>query len=215
MDSSSTAGENLQQKILGEADAWLEKAGETGYTLGACTRKQDSWYAVEVDAGQADDYCVYVRLTPDGSEVRDDRVLAALSRELTAQTRQLVPETAVCAAWVNFCAGMPAQAWYPTDTLETVAAAEALCADWYLLVPASQADTLAGLAADLAVELRGQGWVGTIHAAGIAEEELAVLAASSSDRPALAKAAEAGSWVRVSPDDTRTRDELAAAIEQD
>lgn len=203
--------QNLQEKIRAQADAWLEQAGESGYELGACYRKEGSWYAVEVDGGETD-YRVYVRLTPEGSEVRDDRVLAALSREMTAITAEQVPETALCLAWVGFCAGMPAQRWYPTDTLDTVTASEALCTDWYLLVPAAQAELLPELAAGLAVDLRQRDYVGTLHAAAVEEAVLGVLRAGTPEQEDLAAAAERGSWVRVSPEDVRTREELAQEI---
>lgn len=212
MDKSGAAGKSLQQKILSEADAWLEKAGETDYTLGVCTRKDDSWYAVEVEAGQKDDYCVYVRLTPDGSEVRDDRVLAALSRELTGLCQQQLGENVLCAAWVNFCAGIPTQNWYSTDTLEKVSAEEALYADWYLVVPAERKQDLADLAAGLAVDMRQSGWVGVIHAVVLEQEQLAVLQAAQTEQSTWSKAAEKGGWIRVSPDDDRTREELAADL---
>ena len=118
--------QNVTETVLARADAWLADAGETGYTLGACTRKEDSWYAVEVDGGEMPDYRVFVRLTETGSEVRDDRVLDALSREMTGLAAETAPEEALCAAFVSFGSGMPEQVWPRTASLEQVAAATLL-----------------------------------------------------------------------------------------
>ena len=53
---NSEYGKNVEQAVLAEADAWLAGAGETDYSLGACTPKEGSWYAVEVDGGEPSDW---------------------------------------------------------------------------------------------------------------------------------------------------------------
>lgn len=202
--------QNVTETVLARADAWLADAGETGYTLGACTRKEDSWYAVEVDGGEMPDYRVFVRLTETGSEVRDDRVLDALSREMTGLAAETAPEEALCAAFVSFGSGMPEQVWPRTASLEQVAAAETLRTDWFLLLDDGPA--LADGAACLALEMAARGWVGTLHAAVVSADELARLSAAAPDRPTLTRTTGQGAWVRVRGEGMPGREELAGQI---
>lgn len=205
---NSEYGKNVEQAVLAEADAWLAGAGETDYSLGACTPKEGSWYAVEVDGGERGGYRVFVRLTADGAEVRDDRVLSALGREMTALAGESAPEEALCAAWVSFAAGMPARAWAPGSGLEEVAAEDALRTDWYLLT--SDPDELAAAGADLVLEMSGRGYTGTLHAGVVSEERLALLQATQPQRADLLE--DAGLWVRVKSEEERSREELEADI---
>ena len=152
-----------------------------------------------------------IGLTADGAEVRDDRVLSALDREMTALAGESAPEEALCAAWVSFAAGMPARAWAPGSGLEEVAAEDALRTDWYLL--SSDPDELAAAGADLVLEMSGRGYTGTLHAGVVSEERLALLQATQPQRADLLE--DAGLWVRVKPDEERSREELEADIRAD
>lgn len=182
--------------IRAAADEWLTEAGESGYALGGCAPVEGSWYAVEVEPEQGRAYRVYVRLREEGEEVRDDRVLEALSREMTSLAAASAPSTALCVAWVEFAGGMPLHAWQPTASLEEVGGSEVLSTDWYLLD--ADAGALAEAAAELALEMAGRGYLGALHVGLVEEGERERLRAGGPDWDALATAA--GVWITVDPE---------------
>lgn len=199
---------NVEKTVLAEADRWLAEAGEAGYTLGACTPKEGSWYAVEVNGDERGKYHVFVRLTTEEPEILDDRVLSSLSREMTRMAEECTQNEMLCAAWVSFAAGMPDHIWSPGASLTEVAAKDTLRTDWYLL--AEDENVLAAACADLVSEMSGQGYIGTLHAGVVSAERLALLQATQPKRTDLLE--DASLWIRVRAQENRSREQLEEDI---
>lgn len=162
-----------------EGTAYLEQIGAQEYEPGSVTyvsKSGSNWYCVPMMAEGKEPFNVFVRPTEDSAEIRNDRVLQGLSRQLTAQWSKMLPENAIGYAWVTFVNGLPSQQWDDTENLQKVADREALSNRWYLVVPQRDASTLGTVANALAAELGAQGWNGILYAAALPQSTIDLLA---------------------------------------
>lgn len=170
----------LKDTIQAQADNYLVSIGETEAVTSAPSVVEGTlWYAVPAELPEEEPFRVFVRLTKDGgSECRDDRVLLALSRQMTALWQEQLPPEAAGCAWVSFADKVPAHSWGAAQTLQTVADSELLEVEWYILLPQEQADTLEDTVNALADTMAAQGWHGAIRAAALPAADAAALGAA-------------------------------------
>ena len=172
---------SYREQIEQEGTAYLAQIGAQDYTAGTVTYVSgtgSNWYCVPMTAQGKEPFNVFVRRTKDTVEIRNDRVLQGLSRQLSARWDKMLPEGAVGRAWVTFYNQLPAQQWNDTETLQTVADAETLDDRWYLLVPQKDAAALQTTAQALADDLGAQGWTGVLYAAAVPQSTIDSLTAA-------------------------------------
>lgn len=172
---------SYREQIEQEGAAYLEQIGAQDYTAGTVSYVSgtgSNWYCVPMTAQGKEPFNVFVKPVEGAVEIRDDRVLQGLSRQLSAQWDKMLPEGAVGHAWVTFIRQVPSQQWNDTELLQTVADVEALSNRWYLVMPQKDAAALQATAQALADDLGAQGWIGVLYAAAVPQSTIDSLAAA-------------------------------------
>lgn len=172
---------SYREQIEQEGTAYLAQIGAQEYTAGTVSYVSDTgdnWYSVPMTAEGKETFHVFIHPAEGSVEIRDDRVLQGLSRQLSAQLDKLLPENAVGSAWVTIVNDLPSRQWDETEQLQTVADVEALSCRWYVVVPQSEAQTLETTANELAEQLCAQGWNGILYAAALPQNTIDILTAA-------------------------------------
>lgn len=194
---------SYREQIEQEGTAYLAQIGAQEYTAGAVSYVSgtgDNWYSVPMTAEGKETFHVFVHPAEGSVEIRDDRVLQGLSRQLSAQLDKILPENAVGSAWVTIVNDLPSRQWDSTETLQNVADVEALSCRWYVAVPQKDAASLEATANELAQALSAQGWNGILYAAALPQNTIDILTAAQTPlRADWSKATAKGMYLRVSP----------------
>lgn len=172
---------SYREQIEQEGTAYLAQIGAQEYTAGTVSYVSgtgDNWYSVPMTAEGRETFHVFIHPAEGSVEIRDDRVLQGLSRQLSAQLDKLLPENAVGSAWVTIVNDLPSRQWDETEQLQTVADVEALSCRWYVVVPQSEAQMLETTANELAEQLCAQGWNGILYAAALPQNTIDILTAA-------------------------------------
>lgn len=194
---------SYREQIEQEGTAYLAQIGAQEYTAGTVSYVSgtgDNWYSVPMTAEGKETFHVFIHPAEGSVEIRDDRVLQGLSRQLSAQLDKLLPENAVGSAWVTIVNDLPSRQWDETEQLQTVADVEALSCRWYVVVPQSEAQTLEATANELAEQLCAQGWNGILYAAALPQNTIDILMAAQTPlRADWSKATAKGLHLLVRP----------------
>ena len=172
---------SYREQIEQKGTAYLAQIGAQEYTAGTVSYVSgtgDNWYSVPMTAEGKETFHVFIHPAEGSVEIRDDRVLQGLSRQLSAQLDKLLPENAVGSAWVTIVNDLPSRQWDETEQLQTVADVEALSCRWYVVVPQSEAQMLETTANELAEQLCAQGWNGILYAAALPQNTIDILTAA-------------------------------------
>lgn len=172
---------SYREQIKQEGAAYLAQIGAQEYAAGTVSYVSETgsnWYCVPMSAEGKEPFHVFIRPVEGDTEIRDDRVLQGLSRQLSAQLDKLLPENAAGSAWVTIVNDLPSRQWDETEQLQTVADVEALSCRWYVVVPQSEAQTLETTANELAEQLCAQGWNGILYAAALPQNTIDILTAA-------------------------------------
>lgn len=191
-----------RERIVQEGTAYLAQIDAQEYTAGTVTPVSGTgWYCVPMTAQGKEPFNVFIRPAGGGEvEIRNDRVLQGLSRQLSAQWDKLLPQNAAGKAWVTFSERLPLKQWSDTESLQTVADGDSLMCRWYLVVPQKDAATLRATAQELETELAAQGWTGVLYAAAVPQSTMDTLTRTEADRDAWKEAVAEGLSKIVTPE---------------
>ncbi|MBQ8646963.1 MAG: hypothetical protein IJ484_02340 [Oscillospiraceae bacterium] len=216
-NTSSTADSRPAVSYRSEMEAhardYLQRLLDEPFTLGTAVRGEEGWYAVPAESESWGSFRVYVHTGKHGPDLRDDRVLDGLDRQMEALMAAAVPEQALCGAYLEFSSGVPARRWYASEELAAVQQGDTLYASLYLALPQQAADALPAALADLTCALEQGGWYATVTAGVMPAETLETLRAADPDEAGLAAAFAADLVWTVDPNEALSGEERLAKIE--
>ena len=175
---AATAAVSYRSEMEGHARDYLQRLLEEPFELGTAVRGEEGWYEVPAESESWGSFRVYVHTGKHGPEVRDDRVLPGLERQMEALMTDAVPGEALCGAYLEFSAGAPARQWYAGEALATVQQGDTLYADLYLALPEDAAADLPAALTALARALEQGGWYATVTAGTMPAGTLGTLRAA-------------------------------------